>query len=340
MKKLLFPASLFLLLLFALWGHLALERLTRPQPIYSELEPSFQLKYEPGPESLLTKSPKRIVSLAPSLTETLFALGLDAEVIGVTSFCAYPPEAALKQTVAGFGDIYLEALVRTRPDLVILPLDKTWNRLQMERLGLNTLALDTRTIFGLMQSIEILGQSAQHQKQAAALLESINKNLATAQAKAKGRKRPRVLFSVMHAYQGLGYISEISVIGNDGFYSELIELAGGQNAYRGSLPFPRLSREAIIFLDPEVIIDVIPPGEDLEAVRQDWQSLSSVSAIKNNRLLLLTDEAHTVPGPRFVQTLQIMSQEFHPQEPYPQNLNSEFNFNGGPNSTPRQELSQ
>ena len=319
MKKILFPASLLLLLLLALWGHWALERLLRPQSTYSESGPNSGPEFLLKPNALnnaskgnLGNTPQRIVSLAPSLTETLFALNLGPEVVGVTQFCAYPAEAALKPKVAGFSDVYLEALIRTRPNLVVLPMDKTWNRLQMERLGLPALAFDTRTIPGLMHSIEILGQSSGHPAEAAALLEEIRQNLAAVQAKAQGRERPRVLFSVMHAYQGLGYISEISVIGNDGFYSELIKLAGGKNAYQGRLPFPRLSREAIIFLDPEVIIDIIPPGEDLQAVRRDWQSLSSVSAIKNNRLLLLNDEAHTVPGPRFVQTLQVMSQEFHP----------------------------
>ena len=300
MKKLLFPALLLLLFLLALWGHLALERATNPQTA---------LATQAG-------APKRIVSLAPSLTETLFALGLGPQVAGVTQFCAYPPEAALKPKVAGFSDIYLEALVRTRPDLVVLPLDKTWNRLQMDRLGLPSLTLDTRSLAGLLQSIELLGQITvpgdTHGTEAKVLLEHIKQGMATAQARATGRKRPRVLFSVMHSYQGLGYISEISVIGNDGFYNELIKIAGGQNAYQGSLPFPRLSREAIIFLNPEVIIDVIPPGENLEAVRRDWQSLGSVSAIKNKRLVLLSDEAHTVPGPRFVQTLEGLSQAFHP----------------------------
>ena len=328
MKKIFFPATLFLLFLLALWGHLALESLLRPQPIYSALEENIELKASSNSSEVLANTSQRIVSLAPSLSETLFALGLGPQVVGVTQFCAYPQEAASKPKVAGFGDVYLEALVRARPNLVVLPLDKTWNRLQMERLGLPSLALDTRTIPGLMQSIEILGQYTGHEAEAAKLLEDIKQNLAKAKAHAQGRQRPRVLFSVMHAYQGLGYISEISVIGNDGFYSELIELAGGQNAYQGSLAFPRLSREAIIFLDPEVIIDIIPPNEnlgenlngnvsenldaDLQAVRRDWQSLSSVSAIKNNRLLLLTDEAHTVPGPRFVQTLQVLSQAFHP----------------------------
>ena len=335
MKKILFPASLLLLLLLALWGHWALERLLRPQSTYSESGPNSGPEFLLKPNALnnaskgnLGTTPQRIVSLAPSLTETLFALNLGPEVVGVTQFCAYPAEAALKPKVAGFSDVYLEALIRTRPNLVVLPMDKTWNRLQMERLGLPALAFDTRTIPGLMHSIKILGQSSGHPAEAAALLEEIRQNVAAVQAKAQGRERPRVLFSVMHAYQGLGYISEISVIGNDGFYSELIELAGGQNAYQGSLAFPRLSREAIIFLDPEVIIDIIPPNEnlgenlngnvsenldaDLQAVRRDWQSLSSVSAIKNNRLLLLTDEAHTVPGPRFVQTLQVLSQAFHP----------------------------
>ncbi|MDR0239515.1 MAG: ABC transporter substrate-binding protein, partial [Deltaproteobacteria bacterium] len=85
------------------------------------------------------------------------------------------------------------------------------------------------------------------------------------------------------------------------------------NVYTGELAFPRLSREAIIFLNPDVIIDSIPAAENLDAVRRDWQSLASVSAIKNQRLYLFTDEADTVPGPRFYQTLTKLSHALYPQ---------------------------
>ncbi len=256
--------------------------------------------------------PKRIVSLAPSVTETLYALGLGDRVVGVTQFCAYPPDVATKARVAGFSDINLEAVVRSRPDLVVLPKDKLAGKKLIEGLGIPVLTLDTRSLPGLLQAVEQLGAATGRQQEAGAIARRFASALQAAREKAKGKTRPRVLFSVMHSYQGLGYITEINAVGRDGFYNELIEAAGGENAYSGNLAFPRLSRESIVFLNPDVIIDVIPDCEDLASVRSDWQSLKNVAAIRKNRLFLLTDAADTVPGPRSVQTLMKLSQAFYP----------------------------
>ena len=293
MRRSFFYTILFFCFVLTIPAHKALERLSTP---------------------LATPAvPHRIVSLAPSVTETLYALGLGPNVVGVTQFCTYPPDVATKPRVAGFSDINLEAVVRVRPDIVALPVDKVESKERLERLGFPVLTLDTRSLSGLMRSIEALGQKMGHEKEATAILRDFQRGLEEARERAAGKQRPRVLFSVMHSYEGLGYITELNIVGQDGFYNELIEAAGGINAYRGELAFPRLSREAVIFLNPDVIIDVIPRGENLEAVRQDWRSLSSVAAIRNNRLFLLPDSTDTVPGPRSVQTLEKLVNAFHPQ---------------------------
>ena len=288
-----FLAFLTILLALAAWGHMALGRLSTPPP--------------------LPAHPERIVSLAPSVTETLYALGLGAQVVGVTQFCKYPPEVRMLPKVAGFSDVNYEAVLRLKPDLVVLPRDKADNRMNLERMGLPVLPLDTRSLYGLMEAVDVLGRSTDHEAEAAEIRKKIDQSLAEAAARAEGRPRPRVLFSIMHSYQGLGYITEINAVGKDGFFSEMMDIAGGENVYQGALSFPRLSREAIIYLNPEVIIDIIPYTEDIEAVRRDWQSLSMVSAIKNDRLFFLTDESDTVPGPRFPQTLEKLSRAFHPE---------------------------
>ena len=282
-------AALFCL---AAWAHHALEGVCRVSEI-----PPF---------------PRRIVSLAPSVTETLYALGMGDDIVGVTQFCVYPPEVRNKPQVAGFGEVHYEAVLRLRPDLVVLPQDKIRNKKDIESLGLPVLTLDTLSMPGLMKAIKELGRVTGHINEARAVLAVISNSLTEARMRAGETARPRVLFSVMHSYQGLGYITEINAVGKDGFFNELILAAGGNNVYTGELAFPRLSREAIIFLNPEVIIDIIPASENLDAVRRDWQSLSSVSAIKNNRLYLFTDEADTVPGPRFYQTLTKLSHALYP----------------------------
>ena len=261
----------------------------------------------------MPENPQRIVSLAPNLTETLYALGLGPRVVGVTDFCAFPPEVRDKPRVAGFSSINFEALLRAQPDLVVLPFDKAGSWQHLERLGLATLSLDTRSLPGLMEAIAVLGRAAGRDGEARSILEGITQGLTAAEERARGKERPRVLFSIMHSYQGPGNITEIVAVGDDGFFDAMIRAAGGRNAYEGILSFPRLSRESLLFLNPDVIIDVIPAGENPEAARRDWNSLYSISAIKNQRLILLTDEAHTVPGPRLVHTLAKLSQAFHPE---------------------------
>ncbi len=258
------------------------------------------------------EAPQRIVSLAPSVTETLYALGLGPSVVGVTEFCTWPPEVKDKPRVAGFSDVNFEAVVRANPDLVVMPIDKTDNMGMLEGLGIPVLTLNTRSLQGLLQAIENIGTATGKKAEAEKIINDFREVFKMVETRAHGKKRPRVLFSIMHSYEGLGYINEINAVGRDGFYNELLEAAGGENAYTGSLAFPRLSREAIIFLNPDVIVDVIPEVEDINAVRRDWESLQNVNAIRNGRLFLLTDVADTVPGPRSLQTLIKLTKAFHP----------------------------
>ncbi|MBQ3060509.1 MAG: ABC transporter substrate-binding protein [Desulfovibrio sp.] len=259
-----------------------------------------------------SEAPQRIVSFAPSVTETLYALGLGDSVAGVTQYCIWPEDVAAKPRVAGFSDINYEAVVRCQPDLAVLPTDKTAHRHALHNLGIPVLTLDTRSLQGFLLDLERLGTAAGRRTEAAAIVADFDAAISMAYERARGRKRPRVLFSVMHSYEGLGYINEIHAVGQDGFYSELIRAAGGDNVYSGPLAFPRLSREAVLFLNPDIIVDVIPGGGQLAGVRQDWQSLHSVSAIRSGRLYFLVHAADTVPGPRSVGTLHRLSRAFFP----------------------------
>jgi ABC-type Fe3+-hydroxamate transport system substrate-binding protein len=220
-----------------------------------------------------------------------------------------------KPKVAGFSDVSMEALIRQRPDLVVLPVDKAGTMAELERLGITVMPLDTRSLSGLLSAVEELGQATGHQKEAAQVLSRLRASIGRAQARAAGRRKPGVLFSVMHSYNGLGYISEISAVGRDGFFSQLLEIAGGRNVYQGSLSFPRLSREAIFYLKPEIIVDLVRDRAEAEEIRPAWQSLSSLPAIRDGRLYLFSEESDTVPGPRIWSTIDKLSEAIHPSGP-------------------------
>jgi iron complex transport system substrate-binding protein len=281
----------------AAWGHVALGNAVAPRPIPAH--------------------PQRIVTLAPSVTETVFAVGLGPEVKGVTTYCRYPPEVESLPKVAGFSDVNVEAILRLRPDLVVLPVDKTATAAELARLGLTVMPLDTRNLNGLMEAIARLGAATGKTEEAEVALARIRSAVAYATEKARGKPRPKVLFSVMHSYAGLGYISEITAAGDDGFFSHLIEMCGGVNAYQGKLPFPSLSREALFKLNPDVIIDLMRNEEEAADAMRGWQELSNVSAVRGRRVYIFTEESDTVPGPRAWKTIRKVADAIQPDPPLP-----------------------
>jgi iron complex transport system substrate-binding protein len=263
-----------------------------------------------------------VITLAPSVTEIAFAVGLGPKVVGVTKFCRYPPEVEKLPRVAGFSDMNIEAIVRLRPDLVILPADKAENRRELTRLGLSVLSVDTRTLEGLIKALEDLGKATGRESEAQKVVDAINEAVSEAGRRAEGKPKPKVMFSVMHSYAGLGYISELTIAGRDGFFDHLIEICGGENAYPGKLPFPSVSREAVFRMNPDVIIDLMRSYSEAEDSMESWNTMTSVSAVQKGRVYMFTEESDTVPGPRAWKTIKKVSMVLHPdpENPPPQIL--------------------
>jgi iron complex transport system substrate-binding protein len=235
-------------------------------------------------------------------------------VVAVTKFCHYPPEVLELPKVAGFTDVNYEAVLRRRPDLVILPIDKLANKEELERLGLPVMGLDTRSLDGYLATVSALGAATGHLPEAGKIAADLTSAMERARARAKGRRRPRVLFSVMRAMEGSGRITEITAVGEDGFFNQMLETAGGENVYQGVLPFPTLTREAVMTLNPEIIIDLARNGSGPAAL-VDWLSLgSAVDAVKNGKVVIFTEESDNVPGPRIHMTITRLSEALFPPE--------------------------
>lgn len=252
--------------------------------------------------AILQHEPGRIVSFAPGITESLYALGLGEKVAGVTSFCAWPPQAKLKPAVAGFRDINLEAVARTGADLAILPDDMVHYRKLLENLGIAVITFEGRTLAGFLRDLRNLGSACGVPGKADALAAAFRKGLKD-DGNNSGEK-PAVLFALMNPDECSRPISELTILGDDGFYSELIRAAGGRNAYEGHIPYPRLSREAIIALNPDLIVVAVPECPDRMAVEKNWRNVVPGMGNVNDHLLLLEDAGDTVPGPRSLATLR------------------------------------
>jgi cobalamin transport system substrate-binding protein len=268
------------------------------------------------PETAQEHDCARIVSLAPSITEILFELDLGDNVVGVTMFCDYPPEVEGIPQIGGYYDPNFEALVAVRPSLVIALPEHMKDKQMFDKFGLSTLLLDHDNVFNVLDSISKIGQACDRKDKAENIVNEIRARMEEIKVKSEGLNRPKVMVTVGRNMGG-GSISDIHIAGKEGFFTKLVEAAGGVNVYQeGDLVFPKISAEGIVFLGPEVIFDMIPSLDqklDEEKVLKDWAAFSSVPAVQNERVHVFQDVYAVRPGPRFILILSEMARKIHPE---------------------------
>ena len=258
---------------------------------------------------------KRIISLAPSITEILFSLGLEKNVVGVTRYCDYPLEAKKIRNVGGYLDPNYEAMIVLRPDLIItLPEHKNLEE-NMKGLRYEKLLIDNKVIQQILDSIQRVGEKCGVGKKASKKVEDLSRRMEQVKLKAKSlKKRPRVLVSVGRNL-GRGGIKDAYIAGKGTFYDEMISLVGGVNAYEGGVSFPTVSPEGIIRMNPDVIIDIVPDLKDkkwsAEQVRKDWDSLFGIQAVLKDNVFVFGEDYTVIPGPRFILILEHMMKAVH-----------------------------
>ena len=275
-----------------------------------------------GRDVTLAKQPRRIISLLPSHTETLFALGAGEQIVGCTSLCNYPPEAEeLKQiALANPGSISLEALVALQPDLIVTGGD--YHRqlaAQLETLKIPVLSLESQSVADIEKAMLGIGQATGHSRQGQKLIARLKQEIAGVQKQIKPfqkEERPKVFYQV--------WDQPLMTAGPHSFIGELITLAGGENVFADVEPaYPQVSEETLVLRNPDVI--VLPrmkagpsdAREMLEKLRQrpGW---SDMAAVKAGRVYLIEDDVISRPGPRVVQGLQKLAQALYPEAfPHP-----------------------
>lgn len=247
----------------------------------------------------------RIVSLAPSITETLFSLGLGKRIVGVTAFDRYPPEVQEIRRVGGALDASPELVFALKPQLVVLLEEMHVLSDQLERIGLRTVRVDHRSVAGLLQSFGALGELCGIKAAAGALL--AEKERAIDQLRQVAAKsRPRVLVTIAGSSNPAD-VSSLYISGSDGYYSELLGMLGAENAlHSGTVPMGTLSVEGVIALKPDYIFEIFerPISEsDWNARRGAWERFSVIPAVAHRRLYRFDQDFASIPGPRFDQLL-------------------------------------
>ncbi len=250
---------------------------------------------------------RRIVSLAPSVTETLFALGAGAEVVGVSQYCDYPPQVRQLPKIGTFLTPNVEEIVALRPSLVIgLPNSSDWREIRaLQAMGIATLMANENSVEAIDRSIEQIGYHIGRPRAARDLVMQIRVRIKATEERLTAAQRRRVLMVVGH--------QPMVAVGPGTYLDELLALAHAHNiADRSWQSWPRLSIEYVIASRPEVILDG-QMGTDPHSPGRFWAKYRSVPAVRDRRVLGYPDDPTLHPGPRVPQTLELLSRLIHPE---------------------------
>jgi iron complex transport system substrate-binding protein len=257
---------------------------------------------------------RRIVSLAPSVTEVLFALGLGDRVAGVTRYCGYPPEARTKPQVGGYVDPNYEELLRLRPDLTILLTVHTAVQERLRHLGLTMLSVDHTTVQGILSSVMTIGEACGAAEEAGVLTDDITARMDRVRKATEKSPRPRVLVAVDRTTDVTG---SVYIAGRNTFYEEIVSIAGGVNAYEGAAAYPAVSIEGILQMDPQVVVDMVPGIDKRKGGRKKalarWSKIAAVEGVRKGRVYLFDKDYTVIPGPRFIVLVEEMARALHPE---------------------------
>ncbi len=269
---------------------------------------AFTVRDTLGREVTIPAPPRRIVSLVPSATEIIFALGGEERLVGVTDFCDWPPEARRKPRVGGMIAPSLEAIVALRPDLVVVTDEGNSQATldQLDRLGIPSYVVHARRLDDAMALVDRLGELTGRSAAAPRVVSSLKARVRRVVESVRSSPRPRVLYVL--------WPDPIVVPGRDGLVTELIALAGGTSvtaAAAGS--YPRLSLEGVVAYKPDVIILARHGGDQTPTLRATWDRLGAVPAIHAGRVSSVDGALLHRYGPRVVDGLEALARVIHPE---------------------------
>ena len=255
------------------------------------------------------EKPRRIVSLAPSVTETLFALGAEDLLIGVCSFCDFPQGVERITRIGSYAVPNVEAIIAQSPDVVIgVPPNSPEVIAALQRTGLRVIVVQVDTIVQIEEAIRTIAREADRVSEGEQLLVTMRQQMATIQARLIGAPQRRVLMLVGQ--------NPFIAVGSDIFLDELISLAHGVNiASATGLQWPHLSLEFAVANQPEVIIDGSMGSEEKDKEQRlgVWRNFPALPAVKEKRVYGRHSYSLLRPGPRLAEGFEEIARFIHPE---------------------------
>jgi iron complex transport system substrate-binding protein len=256
--------------------------------------------------------PQRIVSLAPSNTEILFALGLADQVVAVTDYCNYPPEAKKKPSIGGFSTPSIEKIVAISPDLILAAsIHQKQVIPSLEAKGMTVVALAPETISEVLDAITLVGKITNKGEAASKLVAKMQSRIKAVTDKTGNlpqTQKPRVFYITWH--------DPLMSAGKGTLHDELIQKAGGINIAGDLSGYPTISLEAVIAANPEVIVAGVGMGTGADAPLQFARTeprLGNTAARLNNRVYSIDVDIVGRPGPRITDALEQFARFIHPE---------------------------
>jgi ABC-type Fe3+-hydroxamate transport system substrate-binding protein len=271
--------------------------------------PSRTVTDETGRQVTVPQHPQRVISLAPSITETLYALGQDGKLIADTDYCDYPAAATQKPHVGAVLNPSIEKIVALKPDLVlgIAEANRRETADQLERLGIPLHGLTDKSLDDVLKSVRDLGGLLDCPIQAGGLASGLERRVQAVERRVGGQPRPRVLF--------VTWYQPLITVGANSFVADVVRRAGGASI-SDDLPgeWPRVSIEAVLARNPDVVL--LPNSHTYTPSLDDFRHLPGwrdLPAVKGGRVYSIADTI-VRPSPRLVDSLEEVARILHPEQ--------------------------
>lgn len=253
--------------------------------------------------------PKRIISLAPSITEMIYFLGLGERLVGVTRFSYFPKEATKKPKIGAYTDVNIEKVVTLNPDLVIATADgnKREDVEMLEEAGIPVYVVNPRKVHQVLDTIERLGKICGVNDRAKRLVNCLRERVAKVMKAVRNREKPLILLVIN--------VKPLISVNQSTIHHDIIQLAGGRNMTGDqSFTYPKLSMEEVIKKGPDVIIISSMEREgEFERARKEWFQWSTLPAVQSGRVYLIDSDLIDRSAPRIVSGLEEMVRLIHPE---------------------------
>ena len=262
--------------------------------------------------------PQRIISIVPSVTQILFAIGAESQLVGIGSFDQLPEGydgAAELARVGGLLDPDMERIFTLRPDLVVLYRSHVDQHQQLERAGIPVLGYEHAGLADIPRTIRSLGEHTGHTEQAETIAARMDAGLASIRARVNDRPKPRTLLVFSREPMAL---RNIYASGGIGFLHDMLDAAGGENVFEDirSENVAQVSSEAILAAAPDVIIEIRFTDNLAADVADDernvWRRLSTLPAVRSGRIHFVTGSRFVVPGPGVLEATEELARVLHP----------------------------